>query len=190
MKCAQRPALAALAAATVLLLAACSGEVDPASKPAAGSETLVEGLAELVPNGSEPWPGIVTGGQPTAEDLAALRDAGLRTVINLRVPTERGTQDEPKWIEELDLAYVSIPVQGKEGLTEEVARQLDLALETSERPVLVHCGSGNRVGAVFALRAFYLEGKAPEAALAIGRTAGVTRLEAAVEKLLAEAAGE
>ncbi|MCP4204134.1 MAG: hypothetical protein GY769_19640 [bacterium] len=144
-------------------------------------------LAELVPYGREPWPGIITAGQPSKEAFEALRDAGVRTVVNLRVPSERGTRDEPAWLEELGLEHVSIPVNGAAGLSEEVARELDRVLAAAERPVLVHCGSSNRVGAVFALRAFHVEGKSPEEALEIGLSAGVTKLEGKVREMLAEA---
>jgi len=147
-------------------------------------------IADLVPYGREPWPGVITAGQPSRDDFEALKEAGVRTVINLRVPTERGTRDQPAWMEELGFAYVSIPVAGAAGLSEELAHELDRALETSDRPVLVHCGSSNRVGAAFALRAFYIEGKDAEEALDIGTSAGVTKLEAKVRDMLSAASSE
>lgn len=163
------------------------GQVDsPAPVSSAGvDEPVASGLAELVPYGQEPWPGIITAGQPSKEDFEALHKGGVRTVINLRVASERGTQDEPGWMEELGLDYVSIPVNGAAGLSEAVARELDRALQDARRPVLVHCGSSNRVGAAFALRAFHVEGESPEGALRIGRSAGLTmpKLEARVREL-------
>ena len=41
-----------------------------------------------VPNACEPIPGIVTGGQPTAAQLAALKRAGCDVVLNIREPME------------------------------------------------------------------------------------------------------
>src|SRR2546427_253854 len=41
-----------------------------------------------VPNGCEPIHGIVTGGQPTLEHLAARKRAGGEVVIDLREPME------------------------------------------------------------------------------------------------------
>lgn len=165
-------------ATVVLLTGACSQD------PSTREEPVQQSLASLVPNGAEPWPGIVTAGQPSKQEFEALRDRGLRTVINMRSPGERGTRDEPEWMEELGLTYVSIPVEGAAGLTPEVARELDQALEGAERPVLVHCGSSNRVGAVFALRAYHLEGRSADEALEVGRSAGVTKLEDRVRELL------
>jgi len=52
-------------------------------------------------------------------------------------------------------------------------------------PVLVHCMSGNRVGALFALRAFWLQGMSAVEALAVGRRYGLTKLEPLVVQILA-----
>ena len=52
-------------------------------------------------------------------------------------------------------------------------------------PVLVHCGSGNRVGALLALQKSQ-EGADVEAAVAYGKEGGLTRLEEHVRKLLQE----
>lgn len=170
----------------LLLNAGCSPS-GSASDPQATAQPPAEtNLAELVPYGAEPWPGIVTGGQPSKEDFEALQAAGLRSVINLRMPDERGTQDEPAWMDELGLDYRSIPVAGADGLSEDVARDLEAALAEAQRPVLVHCGSSNRVGAAFALKAYHLEGIELEEAVAIGQAAGMTRLEGRVRELLTE----
>ncbi len=40
-----------------------------------------------VPNACEPMPGIVTGGQPTADHLAALKRAGCEVVLDIRDPS-------------------------------------------------------------------------------------------------------
>ena len=186
-----------IAALCVLILAgACSPE--PTTQTAAPSPALSAsvdaplapdvpipgGIAQLVPYGREPWPGIITAGQPSKDDFESLREAGIRTVINLRNPSERGTRDEPAWMQELGLDYISIPVDGAAGLSEELARELDRCLQSADGPFLVHCGSSNRVGAAFALRAFYLQGENAETALQIGRAAGMTRLESVVRDLL------
>ena len=50
--------------------------------------------------------------------------------------------------------------------------------------MLLHCGSGNRVGALLALKAFWLDGGSAEEALEVGLAGGVTRLEPTVRELL------
>ena len=173
-----------LVALLAAVLTGCRAEPVAEPAPAAAAEPAPVDPISLVRNGKMPLEGVLTGGQPTDEQLAALRDAGFATVINLRMPDERGTRGEAETVTELGMAYVSIPVNGKEGLTEENAAALAEALETAERPLLLHCGSGNRVGALLALKAFQLDGKSAEEALEIGIAGGVTRLEPVVRELV------
>ena len=56
--------------------------------------------------------------------------------------------------------------------------------EEGEGKVLMHCGSGNRVGAMMALRARWVQGRSAEEALAIGRSSGLKGLEGDVRTLL------
>src|SRR5699024_12708494 len=70
------------------------------------------------------------------------------------------------------------------------ARKLDTLLdEHAAMPTLVHCASGNRVGALMALRAAWVQGKSKEEALAIGRRWGLTKAEAAIDKRLSQSRG-
>lgn len=145
-----------------------------------------EEAARLLPNGQSPLPGVVTGGQPSPEQLAALAEAGFRTLVDLRAPGEDYPRaEEQAAAEELGLEYLSIPVAGVEALTEENARALSRVLsDRTAYPVAIHCGSGNRVGALLALEAAWVDGMAPEVALELGRAGGLTRLEARVRELL------
>ena len=52
--------------------------------------------------------------------------------------------------------------------------------------VLLHCASGNRVGALLALAAVQVDGASPEAALTLGRAAGLKSLEPVVMERLAK----
>jgi protein tyrosine phosphatase (PTP) superfamily phosphohydrolase (DUF442 family) len=62
---------------------------------------------------------------------------------------------------------------------------LDDVLQEIDGPVLLHCGSGNRVGAVLALR-HSLSGASEEEAIAFGNDAGLTKLEDVVRERLSE----
>jgi uncharacterized protein (TIGR01244 family) len=147
-----------------------------------GKDTDLLSAGDLLPYGREPFSGVITGGQPSLKELEIAADFGVSTVINLRMPQEPGTKGEE--VEALGMRYLEIPVNGAAGLTVENAQALATALGESDRPVIVHCGSGNRVGALFAIKASRLEGKSPEESLLIGQKAGVTRLEGAVRDLL------
>ena len=107
-------------------------------------------------------------------------------MINLRSDTEPGFEWEAAAVKAAGMAYVSIPVAGAAGLTKENVARLDAALKDAsvKGPVLLHCGSGNRIGALLALRAAWVEGKDPAAALEYGRASGLTGLEPAVKSML------
>jgi uncharacterized protein (TIGR01244 family) len=136
-----------------------------------------------VPNAQAPAAGITTGGRPRPEHLEQARAVGVRTVINLCPHAEPCDYDEPALVAALGMRYLNIPIAGAADLTPDNARQLDAALREAASPTLVHCASGNRVGALFAVRA-KLQGADVEAALAAGRAAGLKAMEPAVRKIL------
>lgn len=123
------------------------------------------------------------GGQPNADELRGAAKAGVKAVISLRPDDEKGVAEERKLVAELGVEYISIPVAGGPGLTLEAAKELDSALtRLGEQPVIVHCSSGNRVGALFAVRAREIQKKSAEEAFAIGQSYGMTRLTNAVRE--------
>lgn len=166
------------------------------------SPALVAGPADLPLDLKNPRfldGGLITGGQPTQKDLKQLKEHGVTTVINLRHPDEAKKHPDPsvparfnflenQVAETLGLNYVNLPISSAADLTAENAKLLDEALAAAPGPVLLHCGSGNRVGALMTLRAYHVQGKSPDEALAVGRAAGLTGLEPKVRELLAEAA--
>lgn len=99
-----------------------------------------------VPNACQILPGIVTGGQPSAADLRQLGQAGAGIVLDLRDPMEPRPFDEPAVANEAGLEYVNVAV-GDGTLTDATLdRILGVLREAGDRPVFVHCASGNRVG--------------------------------------------
>lgn len=143
-------------------------------------------LAQTVelPNRKDPLEGVTTAGQPNAAALAAVADAGYRAVIDLRGAQEDRGLDEKATVEGLGMSYTALPVEGAAGITYGNAAALDGLLAELPRPVLIHCSSGNRVGALLALRA-KSNGADNEAALALGVSAGLTASKPAVAAKLA-----
>jgi len=131
-----------------------------------------------VPNPCHPETDLLTGGQPTAEALEEASKAGYRTVVNLRGPGEAIDYDEESVVRGLGMNYVCIPITGPHDLHDEAAHRLDEVLsDTTARPALIHCGSGNRVGALLALHACVKGGASPDESLDYGRKAGLTSPE-------------
>ncbi|MCY4264834.1 MAG: protein tyrosine phosphatase family protein [Gammaproteobacteria bacterium] len=131
----------------ISLLAACSNS----------SDLDIEAMRNAgITNLRNPEGYQMSSGQPTASQLETAAAAGLKYVINLRTPQEDVDFDEAEVVESLGMEYFSIPVAtGGSGVTTENAASLqELLGRFNGEPVLVHCASGNRVGALMALSAF------------------------------------
>ena len=98
-----------------------------------------------VANACQLLPNVITGGQPTAEQLEALKNAGGGIVLDLRDPMEPRPVDESTLVRRLGMEYVNIPVRA--GALDDVTleRTLGVLRSAGNRTVFVHCGSGNRV---------------------------------------------
>tara|TARA_B100001093_G_C26709822_1_gene962934 strand:+ start:715 stop:1146 length:432 start_codon:yes stop_codon:yes gene_type:complete len=140
-----------------------------------------------IPNACWPTDDVLVGGQPSKDDFIAAKNAGFKTIINVRGHGEDGTDWEPVFLTELGLDYHHVSVSGPMDITDENAQLLMDRMEGSARPVMVHCASGNRVGALFAISAFKRDGASRAEALEIGSNAGLTKLRPFVEGLLSEA---
>ena len=129
-------------------------------------------------------PDLAAGGQPSPEALAQLGQMGFKTVVNLRTEKE-GATEERAVVEAQGLRYVWVPVTLETfdiAAVEAVEKVLD---DPSSGPVLLHCASSNRVGAVWAVIQSR-QGKTLDEALAAGRVAGLHSppMEAAVRRVL------
>jgi uncharacterized protein (TIGR01244 family) len=149
-------------------------QVAPTPQP---TEPAGPALAELdIPNAVMVSDTVVSGGQVTDEPLAKAKEMGVTTVVNLRAEGERAEYEtEQARVEELGMTYVHIPIDPGtgEGLSEENARKLAEIVGKGE-PTIVHCKSGQRVGALFAMKAHHVDGKSPEEALEAGKQAGLS----------------
>ena len=164
--------------ATLLALPACAG--GPATTP---EPALKADLGEVVASGIvRPVEGLTASGQPDEAALKVFADSGYAAVIDLRTSGESRGLDEPAVVEGLGMDYVSLPI-GRDGITFDNARSLDDLIRDYDQPVLVHCGSSNRVGALLALRA-KLAGADDESAIDAGRRGGLTSLEDKVREVL------
>lgn len=135
-------------------------------------------------NAKTPEAQVVSSGQPTQEQFQVLANAGIKHVINLR-PASELDFDEKAVVESMGMMYHSLPVAGAEDVTHQNAQSLSKMLSAmSGQPVLVHCASGNRVGALMAVSAADSKGMSVDDAVAEGQRWGLTRLESAVRTTL------
>ncbi len=127
---------------------------------------------------------IMSSGQPTEDQFRQLAASGLKHVINLR-PTSEQDWDEGALVRSLGMEYHNIPISGAADVTSENARSLNELLSSlNGQPVLVHCASGNRVGALMAVSAKDSKGMDVEAAITEGRRWGLAAMAGAVRERL------
>lgn len=129
-----------------------------------------------------PVDGITSAGQPDEAALKVFAEQGYTTVIDLRTAGEDRGMDEASVVAEIGMRYVQLPI-GPDSISFENAKALDKLIADAAGPVLVHCGSGNRVGALLALRKS-LAGADDASALEYGKEGGLTSLEAHVTEIL------
>ncbi|MBQ4854040.1 tyrosine-protein phosphatase [Rhodanobacter sp. B2A1Ga4] len=151
------------------------------SVAAAPEEAAMAGLAHV----AFPAPHRVASGRLQAGDIATLKRAGIRQVIDLSLDSETPGFDEAAAVRAAGIGYHNLPIRGAGDLTRARVVQFDRLLrDAGDQPTLVHCASGNRVGAMIALRAALIDGLPAEAALAEGRRWGLKGLEPAVRERL------
>lgn len=90
--------------------------------------------------------------QPTPEQLSAFAEAGGRVVINNRTQKEIDKQpfDERALVESLGMTYVHTPTSSAT-FDGSQAIALSQTLETTQGPILMHCGSGSRSASVYGM---------------------------------------
>jgi uncharacterized protein (TIGR01244 family) len=148
--------------------------------------TTQQTMAQVdLPNRADPLPQVTTSGQPDEASLEALAEAGYVAVIDLRDVDEDRGFDEKRAVEGLGMSYIPLPIAGAGAITYENASLLDEALRDVDGPVLLHCSTSNRVGALLSLRQ-HMHGASADDALEFGAGAGLSGLRETVEARLGE----
>jgi uncharacterized protein (TIGR01244 family) len=162
--------------------------VGPASNPydvAAKHKQAPYGdaMPAIVKNYLRAAPFVGTGGIVDPKGYAELKKLGFKTIVNLNTAKE-GAEAEGKGIKAAGLDYVGIPVSTEAPDANEVAAFSKYVNDPKYYPILVHCESANRVGAMWAL--YRAEnGVPPEIAVQEGRTVGLKpSREGAVREIL------
>jgi uncharacterized protein (TIGR01244 family) len=119
---------------------------------------------------------IACGGATTPEAMAALKKAGFVSVVNLRLAEEPGAEIPASQAaaEKAGLRYFHLPFLTSSPDPGLVDRFIATVNETKNQPVFIHCGSANRVAALWMIKRVKVDGwpvqKALDEAVAIGLT--------------------
>lgn len=144
-----------------LLLAAPLTAAEPPAGPGFG-----------ITNAVEAEPGLLVAGQPTAAQIKAAGKAGYRTVFDLRSRVEDRGFDEEKVTGKAKMAYTNVEVT-PDTLTQSKVLFFLMMLREAERPVLLHCSTGNRAGALYYSWLVLEKGMPEDQALGQAQAAGL-----------------
>lgn len=114
-----------------------------------------------------------TGGQPTMEDLARMKDEGVRAVLNLRRPSEYSAEEESAKAKALGLRYFTIPVDTAAPRDDQVDEFLKILADPQNRPLFLHCTTNNRASAFWMIRRVLVDGMKLEDAETEAKQAGL-----------------
>ena len=93
---------------------------------------------------------VFLAGQFTPDDIALIKAAGVQTVITLRTDGEIDW-DEASALKAAGITFVAVPFRKPDSLTDDVFNKVrKLMKDNADKKVMLHCGSANRVGAVWA----------------------------------------
>ena len=114
-----------------------------------------------------------TGGQPRLEHLEQLKAEGVKSILNLRQPSEHRAAEEEAKAKELGLRYFNIPVVYGNPNEEQVAEFLKITDDADNRPIFIHCTAAIRVGAFWMIRRVLRDGWSVEDAYAEAQKVGL-----------------
>jgi protein tyrosine phosphatase (PTP) superfamily phosphohydrolase (DUF442 family) len=103
--------------------------------------------ASGIVNACQALPTVTTGGQPSAQHLQALADAGAEILLDLRDPMESRPFDEATLAKQVGLEYINVPVSGATLNDATLERVLTVYRNAGDKQIFVHCAGGGRVGA-------------------------------------------
>lgn len=160
--------------AAFLLLPACQS-----SKSALNPTTVsVEGMrnATVIDD-------IMIGGQPSVEALKELSNQGYRSILTVRSPGEI-EWDEQSEVEALGMSFHRIEMSNPvHEITDGQVEAFTELMSQREGPLVLHCGSGNRVSGLWASWLIEHEGVKPEEAIRLATEAGMRdSMKALVER--------
>ena len=116
---------------------------------------------------------VVGGGQVDVNQFPAMAEDGYSLVVNLRQEGEPFPENEEELAQAAGMNYLHIPLSGGD-LVGAHAVQLAAALDAhGDENVLIHCASGNRVGALWGLHVAVRDGLSSDEGVQAARDAGM-----------------
>ena len=125
-----------------------------------------------LPNLMEAKNQIYTAGQPGEEGFSQMMKMGIKTVINVLPEGER-LSGEPQTAAHYKITYLALPLDIENFNRRTVERFAEMLYAHPERPILIHCSTGNHVGALWFAYLVLMENVPLGIALKEGRRIGM-----------------
>ena len=156
-----------LAFVIVLGLVAAPGARQAASPQAAQVHASAGGAVAGVRNYTKVDSTIACGGAPTLEAFAALKEAGYKSVVNLRAASEQGNDVEAakRAAEAAGLKYFHLPFVVATPDLAMLDEFLKIAVKPENQPMMLHCASGGRASMFWAVKRVMIDGWPVEKAM-------------------------
>jgi uncharacterized protein (TIGR01244 family) len=139
----------------------------------------IEGMRNCAKTGE-----VLIGSQPSDSALDTLAAQGYKVVVSTRAPGEIDWDERAK-VESLGMRFVQIPMPNPvTEITDAQVARLDSVLTHADGPVVLHCGSGNRVSGLWAAWLVADQGVSPSEALRLATLSGMGSVRPAVERRL------
>ena len=116
------------------------------------------------------------GGRVDPSAMRALRAEGYVSVVNLREASEPGADIDAgrKAAQDAGLKYIHLPFNGSSPDAKVVDNFLAAVNDRANQPVFIHCGSANRVGALWLIKRVVSDGWPIEKAEAEAKVSGLS----------------
>jgi uncharacterized protein (TIGR01244 family) len=133
---------------------------------------------------------IGCGGATEASALPTLKKEGFVSVINLRLAAEPGAnvEESQRAAQAAGLKYIHLPFDAAAPDSKIVERFLAEVATKANQPVFIHCGSANRVGAVWMIKRVLQDNWTVDRARTEAQAIGLTspQLEAFATKYISD----
>jgi uncharacterized protein (TIGR01244 family) len=119
---------------------------------------------------------VACGGATTAEAMPELKKMGFKSIVNLRLASERGANVEEgaAAAEAAGLNYTHIPFNAREPDPGQVTKFLDVIMSNDASPAYIHCAGGPRAAMMWLVKRLVVDGWDTEKAVVEATDLGLT----------------
>jgi tyrosine-protein phosphatase SIW14 len=138
-----------------------------------------------VPNFHQVDDRLYRGAQPTEQGFQSLAKLGVKTVIDLRDPSDHGRSGEQKTVTAAGMNYIHLGLNGYHAPSPDQISRLLETIDTESGPVFIHCRRGaDRTGTVIACYRIARQNWPNDKALAEAKQYGMSRTEISMQNFV------